>query len=91
MITNSEQKLWHPVPEVNASRAKSARVRTDAESKVYTALLEQTARFTNVEASTQNVVLRVQNFESEFRSAQTEAYELSARIFQQGLESEISL
>ena len=91
MINNSEQKQWHLVSEMNASRAELARVKTEAENIVNVALLQQNARLANAEAAATNAVLRAQSLEAEIRSVRTEADELSASRLQHGLEAEINL
>ena len=67
MITNSEQKQWNLVSEMNASRLELARVKTEAASAIQNASLQQNSRLVNAEATAMNAVLRAQTPESEIR------------------------
>ena len=86
MITNSEQKQWNLVSEMNASRLELARVKTEAESAIQNASLQQNSRLVNAEATATNAVLRAQTLESDIRSVKSEAEQLLASRLQHGFE-----
>jgi len=91
MITNSEQKQWNLVSEMNASRLELARVKAEAESAIQNALLQQNSRLVNAEATATNAVLRAQTLESEIRSVKSEVEQLLASRLQHGLEVEMNM
>ncbi len=91
MITNFEQKQWNFVSEMNASRLELARVKTEAESAIQYALLQQNSRLVNAEATATNAVLRAQTLESEIRSVKSEAEQILANRLQHGLEVDMNM
>ncbi len=91
MITNSEQKQWKLVSEMNASRLELSRVKTEAESAIQNALLQQNSRLVNAEATATNAVLWAQTLELEIRSVKSEAEQLLASRLHHGLEVEMNM
>ena len=91
MIKNSEQKHWSIVTELAQVRSELARVETEAERRIRVTLTECETHSHGLELSARAAVARSHLVYNEYRSAKSEADELSASRLTFGLETQLAI